>query len=246
MKQSAYFVALAVASIISVTAFADSTATYTGSSDNEAEVTDADNYSVVLISKMPDNGSQSSVLNEGNLVYADQAVGNFSAATMNFMIKENPSYGKYKVQLISSSGDTETTYFYIGIDAPVDPPGEENNFAMRRIGEEMIKEGYWNVGYVLETDFDTYNDSNSVRIAYDTQENDYPANSVYSDIVYGGYNKQAEKANSYLGDWPPVLTGTGNVKLVFQINYVPEVYKDSITAYLSKASVTNIRKAAQQ
>lgn len=68
MKQSAYFVALAVASIISVTAFADSTSTYTGSSDNEAEVTDANNYSVVLISKMPDNGSQSSVLNEGNLI----------------------------------------------------------------------------------------------------------------------------------------------------------------------------------
>lgn len=235
--------ALAVLMCLNSVAFASSTSEYSGSGDNQAHVTDAGQYKTVVISKLPDDGSTPANTADSSIVYINQTTSSAFTSTIDFAIKENPSYGKYKVRLGSPSGAIETSYFYIGVDTP----NSETDVAMTRVGEENIKEGYWNVGYVLETDFTTYNNANAVKVAYDEAENTTYANdSVNKVIIIGGYNKEAEKPNSYLGDWPQtILSGSGEVKLAFQINYVPTEYKDSITAYLSQNTVSDRKLVAE-
>lgn len=217
----------AAALISSATAFADSTAVYTGSETNEAEVTTAD-YSTILISKVDDDADPSDPVDASNVVYVNQAERTFEG-TLDFLITADPLYGKYKVQFGSPQGDKETTYFYIGID-PTDP-----DTAMTRVGEEEIAEGYWNVGYTFEIDLSEYdyNSINSVKVSFDSVA---IANSNNPDIITGGYSKEAQTEAK---NWPAALSGSGIAKFAFQINRVPEMYKDSITVYFSEDELSD-------
>lgn len=218
---------------IFVTAYADSAATYTGSSGNAAEVTETDDYSIVLITKISGNENQTGILNEESIVYVDKVESAFPNAVTEFLIKANPTYGKYRAKLCSESGSTEAI-FYIGIDTL------DGDIAMTRVGEEIDPkgEGYWNVGYILEVPISDYNDFESVKVSYDSVDN-YIENSSISDIKTGGYNRVAEVSAPYYKNWPDNISGEGNVKLAFQIDHVLAVYKDSITVYMSNSSVSD-------
>lgn len=238
MKRLVGFVILTAMVSIGVTVFADNAA-YTGSSSNSAYVNYAANtYDTVIITKVQD--ASGAPLPEEDIFYAGQYSDYIASPTSTWLIKENPDYGKYKVVLGSEAGKKKSMYFYIGIDNM----DSANDTLMTRIGEEEIKPGFWNVGYTLEVSIADYNAANAVKIAYDENEDTTYANdTVGGSVTVGGYKKQAMKPNLYLGDWPQTISGEGTVKLAFQINYVPEAYKDSISAYLSKGQLTDQKLA---
>lgn len=234
MKSIIKFVAFAAMLSVNTAAFASSTATYTGSAGNEAEVTETDGYNTVIISRVADEADPTDA---DNIVYIDEAADVFSG-TIDYLIKENPEYGRYRAKLGSKSSGTASMYFYIGIDKP---SGDSSAVTMERVGEEPDPkgEGYWNVGYILEVPISQYNLFNSVKVSYDSGDN-YIENEA-GDIKTGGYNKVAEMAAPYYKNWPSNISGTGNVKLAFQINHVPAAYKDSITVYMSNSSVSDVK-----
>lgn len=232
MKLSVYIAALVVFAATSATAFADGTAActavYTGSSSNETEVAGTADYSSVMITKVPDNADQTGNLDSSRIVYADQVDGTFTDALKDFLIKASPSYGKYKVQLGSSTGDAASTYFYIGVDKP------DDDIAMVRVGEKNVR-GYWRVGYSATVTPEQYNGCNSIKVAFDS--NPTVAGVTAETVTVGGYNLKE-------GDYPSgtVASGSGEIQLVFQINDVPntpQAYKDSITVFLSSELLTN-------
>lgn len=225
MKKILCLVYLAVLATVNTNVFADSTATYTGSASNKVRVTDTDSYSTVLITKVSDNADQSDPLSSSSIAYVNQAASLFDAQ-MQFIIKSNPSYGKYKVVLGSESGDAESTYFYIGIDAIGD------DLAMTRLGEKQVDD-LWRVGYVITVTPEVYNESESIKVAFDSNSVSNVI-SVPSTVTFGGYNLKE-------GGYPTgtVASGSGDIKLAFQINDVPGEYKDSITVFLSENELSD-------
>lgn len=222
MRKRLGLVFFAVTLFSGITAFADSEAVYSGSENNRVNVTETASYKTVVINKVSDNADESDSFDMNKVVYMDQGSTSFEASA-SFMIKTNPSYGKYKVLLGSSSGDAESTYFYIGVDPPVSGDG-----AMTRVGEELA-DGTYKVGYYTVVTPEEYNGFNSIKVGYDSS---VTANPEPATAVFGGYDLR-EKG------YPAgtVASGSGNIKLAFQINDVPVEYKDSITVYLSADTV---------
>lgn len=237
MKKIAGFIVLTAIMSMSANVFADE-ATYTGSSSNSAYLSFAGSaYDTVIITKVPDDSNVP--LPDEDIVYAGQYTDSVVSPS-TWLLKANPDYGKYKVVLGSETGKKKSMYFYIGIDNM----DSANDTPMTRVGEEEITSGLWNVGYVLEISIADYNTANAVKIAYDENEDiTYANDGENGSVTVGGYEKYAMKPNLYLGDWPQTISGEGTVKLAFQINYVPEEYKDSITAYLSKSIVSDQKLA---
>lgn len=151
MKFLAGITVLTAALTVGITAFADSTATYTDTTNNTVSVTDTGSYQTVMITKADD---------PTNVVYLNQTDNNSFGATADFMLKDDTDYGKYTVQLGNESGATSSVYFYIGMD---NPNGED--IAMTRVGEEASK-GKYNVGYMAELTTDQYNGVSAIKVVY--------------------------------------------------------------------------------
>lgn len=234
MKKIAGLLTVAVIVSYGVNVFADSDAAYSGSVSNEVDITDTNYYSTVLITKESDNADPNDLSAfSSSVVYMDEMDDTFTEALMHFMIKANPSYGKYKVSLGSWSGDTASTYFYIGVDTP------SGDTAMTRLGEKQV-DNLWRVGYAAVVDPGVYNACQSIKVAFDSNP---VANviSTPSTVTFGGYNLEED-------DYPqkPVATGEGDIQLAFQINDVPAVYKDSITVFLSASELSEDLLSGQQ
>lgn len=204
MKKIAAFVMAITVLSISVTAFADAAATDAGRDEATTTVTGASDYSTVFITDSSDN-----------IVYVNQADSSFSAST-DFLLKENPDYGKYTVKLGNASGETTSTYFYVGIDAP-----KQGDVTMKRLQNEeqnADKSGY-NIGYYTEVEADDVSKYNSLKVGFA----DHP--------TYGGVDLDGDA-------WDKThYSGSGDLYIIFQLNDVPSDWKDSVTVFLSTDKV---------
>lgn len=131
--------------LVNMTAFAESTVLYKGRTNHSVEVTECGNYSTVMITKVPDNTDQLSEVSINDIYYLSQAK-DFFDATSEFMLKANPEYGEYKVQLGSQSDGVRSIYFNVWDPANTQTP--------IRIDEKNLKVTYqdavevWDDGYV--------------------------------------------------------------------------------------------------
>ena len=215
MNYLAGIAAFTVSLAIGITAFADSTATYTNTGDNTVNVTETGTYQTVMITKAND---------PTNIVYLNQTDSNdLFASSAAFMLKEDASYGKYKVMLGNADGGTGSVDFYIGIDQP-----KTTDIAMTRVGEEL-RSGLYSVGYKAELTAEEYNDASAIKVVY----KDGTATKT------GGYNLKD-------GVDYPEMSGVGGINLLFQINGVDSAYQDSITVFLSKDELTDTKLSEQQ
>ena len=204
-KLAAFAMAITVLSL-SVTALADVAATDSGKTVAETTVTGAGDYSTVLITD-----------SSGNPVYINQDSSKFKAS-VDFLLKENPNYGKYTVRLGGENVTPTSTYFYVGVDAP-----KQGDVAMKRLQNEeqnADKSGY-NIGYYTEVEADDVSKYNSLKVGFA----DHP--------TYGGVDLDGDA-------WDKThYSGSGDLYIIFQLNDVPSVWKDSVTVFLSTDEVGN-------
>ena len=152
MKRSVAFATAMTVLSLSVTALADATATDAGRNEAATTVTGAGNYSTVLITDSSDN-----------IVYMNQADSSFKAST-DFLLKANPSYGKYNVRLGGENVEPEDIYFYVGVDAP-----KEGDVTMKRLQNEETSDGgtTYKIGYYTEVEANYASTYNSLKVGYD-------------------------------------------------------------------------------
>ena len=201
-KIAAFTMAIAVLSL-SVTAFADVAATDSGKEAAVTTVTGAEEYSVVLITDCKDK-----------VVYANQADTSFDGS-VDFLLKENPAYGKYTVQLGGENVDLAKTYFYVGVEP------KQGDVTMKRFqNEETLDKGKtYRIGYCAEVDTEYAKEYNSLKVGID------------GNAAYGGFKLE--------GTWKEThFEGGGDIYLIFQLNDVPSDWKDSVTVFLSNDQVS--------
>ena len=207
MKKVAWAALAAVTVLFNTAVFADATASYTGTEDNAAAVSGAGSYEVICITKDDANVSG---ITEGNIVYLNQASDVYSGS-MDFLLKANASPGKYKVRFGSSSVAPAPAYFYI-MEAKNDSNVDDTS--MTRLGEEAAGSGY-NIAYTITANIGSFADYKSVKVVFHDE--------TEGDLV-GGF-----EFNS--GNYGVI---SGETMLVFQLNGVPEQYRNSVSVYLSE------------
>ena len=190
-------------------AYADNTAAYTGGSVNAATVADTSAYSTVLITKASDDP-----ITSDNIVYVNQAANVFDAS-MNFLLKANPSAGLYNVKLGNNAGETASTTFYIGVNS-----NNDSDTPMKRLSyTASTEEGgttYYTAGFDLVTTCTAFSSYNSVKVGYNNGTNN----------IYGGFPLEDH--------WkPPITSGEGELMLVFVLDHIEADELPSVSVFLS-------------
>ena len=218
MKRIVLIVAILYAmSLCGSVAYADNTAAYTGGSVNEAKITDTGNYSTVLITKASDDP-----ITDSSIVYVDQT-DRFFDAIMDFMLKENPSVGKYNVKLGRWDGTTATTTFYIGVNSnkgsAVDTPMTRLSYTAETT-EGNTK--YYTAGFSIAPDISDYSSYKTLKVGYKKGD----------DYIYGGFDLDKH--------WnPAVLSGEGSIMLVFVLDHITEDELPTVSVFLSKEELAS-------
>ncbi len=226
MKKITWVLIMAMTISVNLVAHADAVeeftfpAEYIGGDIPEVSV-EATGRSTVLIAKENDNSNQSGDIDINNIVYANQTNDIYSG-TVHFFISD-PEYGKYLVKLGSKSGEIKSTYFYVGVDP------EPGDIAMNRLrNEEQNMETdltTWNIGYYISITADEYNSYNSMKLGFEK-----PTDSG-SQLEYFSFPLKTDEYTEFSGE--------GMINLIFQVNEVPDAYKDSIAVFLSEENLNN-------
>lgn len=189
--------------------YADYTAAYTGGDDNFATVTNIREYSTVLITKASDDP-----ITNSDIVYVGQANDVFDAS-MNFMLKLNPSIGLYNVKLGSKYDTIGYATFYIGVNS--DEPGD---IPMTRLAYTASTEEdgipYFTAGFELVTTCDVFSNYQTIKV---------------------GYKK--DNQNRYVSfllneNWTPEVSGDGSIMLVFVLDHIKEAELPTVSVFLSE------------
>lgn len=199
---------LCAMSICGSIAYADNIAAYTGGSENTATITDTSDYSTVLITKASDNP-----ISKDSVAYIYQADNVFDAS-MNFILKANPSVGLYNVKLGNEEGTSASTTFYIGVNS-----NNDSDVPMTRLSSNRSADGKYSTGFFRTVSASEYESYNSLKVGYNNGEQD----------VYGGF---VLKDNGF-----PQTTGEGDLTLIFELNQIEEDEIDSVSVFLSTDEV---------
>ena len=210
MKKIVLISALAVMLSINVAAYAadtTTTAAYTGGSANSAKVADATGYSTVIITK--DNSNDPL----GEIVYINQTETGFT----DFLLKENPSVGKYNIMLGNIAGDKRSATFYIGVNSEkaTDTPMTRLSYTETQTENS---DTYYTAGFYLVTDLTTFNNFNSIKVGYNNGNTD----------VYGGFPRDNDAWHT-----PIATTGGGEIKILFVLDHIENHELDSVSVFLS-------------
>ena len=210
MKRIVCLAALTAVLSISVPAFADDANNFTFPAEYTGGTSDTASV---------DADGYSTVLiakdeENGEIVYIDQA-DNVYTGVVPFLVKSDPAVGKYKVMLGSETGEPYQTYFYVGVDSP-----NSADKAMTRLqndeGSSTRKIGYYTT--VSGNDYDNFT---AIKVCYTNK----------GVLTYGGFP---------IDRWDEtVYSGSGALKLIFQLNDVPEAWSDSISVYLTKDNLSD-------
>lgn len=190
---------------ISSTALADTSATDTDNSAATTKVTGADAYSTVLITD-----------SENRIVYVDQDDDTFDAS-VDFLIKTDPGYGKYNVKLGGEDVEAVNTYFYVGVEP------EEGDVTMKRLQNEETPDSgdTYKIGYYAYIESEDVEKYNSLKVGFD------------GNPKFGGVDLDGDA-------WDKThYSGSGDLYIIFQLNDVPSAWKDSVTVFLSTDKVGN-------
>ena len=190
--------------------YADNTAAYTGGSVNTATITDTSDYSTVIITKASDDP-----ITNGSIVYVNQAKGMFNAS-MDFMLKANPDVGKYNVVFGAADRTTANTTFYIGVNSNNGSDVPMTRLSYTASTEEGNKT-YYTAGFSTVINCDDYEDYNTLKVGYNNGTRNY----------YGGF-----PLNEH---WtPPVVSGEGDMMLVFVLDHIEEDELPTVSVFLSE------------
>ena len=204
MKRIVCLAALTAILSIGVTAFAEDTETFTFPAEYIGGTSDTASVNAADYSTVLITKDEEN----GEIVYIDQA-DNVYTGVVPFLVKSDPAVGKYKVMLGSETGEPYQTYFYVGVDS-----SNLDDKPMTRLQNDEGADKR-NIGFFTTVSGDDYDDFAAIKVCYTNK----------GVLTYGGFP---------IDKWDEtVYSGSGALKLIFQLNDVPEAWSDSISVYLT-------------